>query len=135
MKDVHHSLETMHRFHERGIRFSIDDFGTGYSSLSYLNEMPVSTLKIDKRFITADNANSRSIVSTITAMSKQMQLNVVAEGVETRNQLDWLRNIGCNEVQGYYFAPPMPEKDTLRYLREHFETTDEDVIVFPDLTR
>ncbi|MDD2462703.1 MAG: EAL domain-containing protein [Desulfobulbus sp.] len=116
MKDVQHSLETMHRFRERGIRFSIDDFGTGYSSLSYLSEMPVSTLKIDKRFIHTGDLNSRSIVSTITAMSKQMQLNVVAEGVETKDQLHWLRQIGCNEVQGFYFARPMPDKDTLHYM-------------------
>ncbi len=131
MKDVQHTLDTMHRFRERGIRFSIDDFGTGYSSLSYLSEMPVSTLKIDKRFISADDTNSRSIVSTITAMSKQMELNVVAEGVETRNQLDWLRSIGCNEVQGYYFARPMPEQETLDYLQVFAQTADEDATVFP----
>nr|WP_321466470.1 EAL domain-containing protein [uncultured Desulfobulbus sp.] len=135
MKDVQHSLETMHRFRERGIRFSIDDFGTGYSSLSYLSEMPVSTLKIDKRFISASDTNSRSIVSTITAMSKQMQLNVVAEGVETRDQLHWLRGIGCNEVQGYYFSRPMPEKDTLHYLYLLAESGQKKVIGSPALAR
>jgi diguanylate cyclase (GGDEF)-like protein/PAS domain S-box-containing protein len=117
MKDVQHTLAVMQRFRQRGIRFSIDDFGTGYSSLSYLSEMPVSTLKIDKRFISADDANSRSIVSTITAMSKQMQLKVVAEGVETLPQLQWLRGIGCNEVQGFYFSRPMPDQDALRYMQ------------------
>ena len=135
MKDVQHSLDTMHRFRERGIRFSIDDFGTGYSSLSYLSEMPVSTLKIDKRFINTDNANSRGIVSTITAMSKQMQLNVVAEGVETRDQLLWLRRIGCNEVQGYYFSRPMPEKDTLNYLYVLAESAQKHVLASPILAR
>jgi len=117
MKDVQHTLATMQRFRQRGIRFSIDDFGTGYSSLSYLSEMPVSTLKIDKRFISADDANSRSIVSTITAMSKQMRLKVVAEGVETLAQLQWLREIGCDEVQGFYFSRPMTEQDTLLYMQ------------------
>lgn len=117
MKDVQHTLATMQQFRKRGIRFSIDDFGTGYSSLSYLSEMPVSTLKIDKRFIGAGDANSRSIVSTITAMSKQMRLKVVAEGVETKEQLQWLRQIGCDEVQGFYFARPMPEQDALLYLQ------------------
>jgi EAL domain-containing protein (putative c-di-GMP-specific phosphodiesterase class I) len=107
----------MQLFRQRGIRFSIDDFGTGYSSLSYLSEMPVSTLKIDKRFIGADDANSRSIVSTITAMSKQMRLKVVAEGVETVDQLQWLREIGCDEVQGFYFCRPMPAQDTQQYLQ------------------
>jgi diguanylate cyclase (GGDEF)-like protein/PAS domain S-box-containing protein len=117
MKNVQHTLEIMRLFRERGIRFSIDDFGTGYSSLSYLSEMPVSTLKIDKRFINAGDANSRSIVSSITAMSKQMQLNVVAEGVETGEQLRWLRRLGCDEAQGYYFSRPMPAADVLVYLQ------------------
>lgn len=117
MKDVQHTLATMQLFRQRGIRFSIDDFGTGYSSLSYLSEMPVSTLKIDKRFIGADDANSRSIVSTITAMSKQMRLKVVAEGVETLDQLQWLREIGCDEVQGFYYCRPMPAQDTQQYLQ------------------
>ena len=112
----------------RGIRFAIDDFGTGYSSLSYLSEMPVSTLKIDKRFISTDDANSRSIVSSITAMSKQMRLNVVAEGVETRNQLQWLREIGCNEVQGFYFSRPMPEGDTLLYLQSGLGASAQNIL-------
>jgi EAL domain-containing protein (putative c-di-GMP-specific phosphodiesterase class I) len=126
MKDVQHTLAIMQRFRQRGIRFSIDDFGTGYSSLSYLSEMPVSTLKIDKRFISADDSNSRSIVSTITAMSKQMRLKVVAEGVETSNQLQWLRQIGCNEVQGFYYSRPMPDEDALRYLQIFADTPSTD---------
>lgn len=115
MQDIQHTLSTMHRFRQRGINFSIDDFGTGYSSLSYLSEMPVSTLKIDKRFVNAEDNHSRSIVSTITAMSRQMQLKVVAEGVETAEQLEWLRTLGCNEAQGYYFARPMPEQETVPF--------------------
>ena len=128
MKDVQHTLATMQRFRQRGIRFSIDDFGTGYSSLSYLSEMPVSTLKIDKRFISAGDANSRSIASTITAMSKQMRLKVVAEGVETRNQLQWVRGIGCDEVQGFYFSRPMPEQDTLLYLQAGLSASSQDTL-------
>ncbi len=118
MQDIDHTLKTMNRFRQRGISFSIDDFGTGYSSLSYLNEMPVSTLKIDKRFISADDNHSRSIVSTIIAMSKQMQLKVIAEGVETVEQLDWLRTLNCNEAQGYYFAKPMPESDAVQFIED-----------------
>ena len=117
MQDVQHTLATMQRFRQRGTSFSIDDFGTGYSSLSYLHEMPVSTLKIDKRFINSQDVNNRSIVSIITAMSKQMQLKVVAEGVETAQQTQWLRAIGCNEVQGFYFCHPMPEPETIHYLQ------------------
>ncbi|ADW18811.1 diguanylate cyclase/phosphodiesterase with PAS/PAC sensor(s) [Desulfobulbus propionicus DSM 2032] len=134
MKDVQHTLATMHRFRQRGIRFSIDDFGTGYSSLSHLSEMPVSTLKIDKRFIGADDPNSRSIVSTITAMSKQMQLKVVAEGVETSNQLQWLRQIGCNEVQGFYYSRPMPEEETLHYLQLRADSPSQDTTAVQSVT-
>jgi diguanylate cyclase (GGDEF)-like protein/PAS domain S-box-containing protein len=133
MKDVRHTLAVMHRFRQRGIRFSIDDFGTGYSSLSYLSEMPVSTLKIDKRFIGADDANSRGIVSTITAMSKQMRLKVVAEGVETYNQLQWLRGLGCNEVQGFYFSRPMPDQDALRYMQSPVSAPSQDASAHPPL--
>ena len=121
MQDVQHTVATMRRFRQRGIHFSIDDFGTGYSSLSYLSEMPVSTLKIDKRFIAAGDANSRSIVSAIAAISKQMQLKVVAEGVETRDQMLWLRHLGCNEAQGYYYSKPKPESATIHDLRTGHE--------------
>ncbi len=121
MHDVQHTLDTMNRFRQRGIRFSIDDFGTGYSSLSYLNEMPVSTLKIDKRFISAEDDHSKSIVSTIIAMSKQMELKVVAEGAETEQQLRWLQQLGCHEVQGYYYSRPMPEATTIDYLLERHD--------------
>ncbi len=125
MQDIQHTLSTMNRFRQRGISFSIDDFGTGYSSLSYLNEMPVSTLKIDKRFISAEDSNSRSIVSTITAMAKQMELKVVAEGVETMEQLNWLQTLGCHEAQGYYFSRPLPEKEIIRFLRGAAEECSE----------
>ncbi|PIE55842.1 MAG: hypothetical protein CSA34_07440 [Desulfobulbus propionicus] len=118
MQDVKHTIKVMQRFRQRGISFAIDDFGTGYSSLSYLNVMPVNTLKIDKRFISADQDNSRGIVSTIVAISQQMGLNVVAEGVETEDQLQWLRKIGCNEIQGYYYSKPLHPKQALHYL-EH----------------
>ena len=119
MENIQHTLDTMERFRQRGISFSIDDFGTGYSSLSYLNEMPVSTLKIDKRFINLNDSNCKSIVSTITAMSKQMQLKVVAEGVETSEQLTWLKSLGCDEAQGYYFARPFPQEDVIDYLKNN----------------
>jgi EAL domain-containing protein (putative c-di-GMP-specific phosphodiesterase class I) len=91
MKDVEHTLAIMHRLREMGLLFSIDDFGTGYSSLGYLNRMPVNTLK-------------------------QMHLNVVAEGVETEEQLLELATMGCHEAQGYYFSRPVSMDEILRYL-------------------
>jgi len=115
MKDVDHTLDIMHRLRELGILFSIDDFGTGYSSLGSLNKMPVSTLKIDKQFIDDLRANS-GIVATIIAISQQMHLNVVAEGVETEEQLLRLDAMGCHEAQGYYFSRPVSGDNILRYL-------------------
>jgi diguanylate cyclase (GGDEF)-like protein/PAS domain S-box-containing protein len=115
MKDVEHTLAIMHRIRQLGIQFSIDDFGTGYSSLGYLHKMPVSTLKIDKQFVDDLEANS-GIVATIIAISAQMHLNVVAEGVETEEQLLSLGSMGCHEAQGYYFSRPVSGDNILQYL-------------------
>ena len=115
MKDVEHTLRIMHRIRDLGILFSIDDFGTGYSSLGYLNKMPVSTLKIDKQFV-QDLEKNGGIVATIIAISQQMHLNVVAEGVETEAQLKALEQMGCHEAQGYFFSRPADGEQILRYL-------------------
>lgn len=115
MKDVEHTLAVMHRLRELGIFFSIDDFGTGYSSLGSLSKMPVSTLKIDKQFVDDLQANS-GIVATIIAISQQMHLNVVAEGVELEEQLHTLDAMGCHEAQGYYFSRPVSAESILHYL-------------------
>lgn len=91
-----------------GFRISIDDFGTGYSSLSYLHRFPVHNLKIDRTFVSgvADGGSS-DIVATVVALAHQLKLEVVAEGVETLHQVDYLRQLGCEYAQGYYFAPPL----------------------------
>ena len=115
MKDVEHTLAIMQRLRDMGLLFSIDDFGTGYSSLGYLNRMPVNTLKIDKQFVDDLVANG-GIVNTIIAISRQMHLNVVAEGVETEEQLLTLADMGCDEAQGYYFSRPISTEEILRYL-------------------
>ena len=94
-----------------GVRFAIDDFGTGYSSLSYLKYFPFDTVKIDKTFIDniATDANSASIVEAIIGMTKNMGMEVLAEGVEHEEQVDFLREHHSNQVQGYYFSEPLTE--------------------------
>ncbi len=109
MEDAENIINTLHKFKKMGISFSIDDFGTGYSSLSYLKRFPIDTLKIDKSFVDdiATDADDEAISSTIIAMAHNLRLSVVAEGVETKEQLNILQAKGCDQVQGYYFCHPL----------------------------
>lgn len=110
IQDVEETLETVHQLRELGIFLSIDDFGTGYSSLAYLRRLPVQKLKIDQSFVRhlTEKSEDAAIVSTILAMARQLGLNTVAEGVETREQHEWLKSQGCTAIQGYYFSKPLP---------------------------
>ena len=107
------TIATLHELRRLGLRISMDDFGTGYSSLNYLRTFPLDKLKIDQSFIrdldTTDGA--RAIVRTIIGLAKSLNLVTTAEGVETREQLAWLREEGCTEAQGYLFSPPMPASE------------------------
>jgi EAL domain-containing protein (putative c-di-GMP-specific phosphodiesterase class I) len=102
-----------------GIRIAIDDFGTGYSSLAYLKRFPIDSLKIDRSFV-ADvprDPGYTAITQAIIAMSHSLELRVIGEGVETVEQLEFLREHGCDEVQGYYFSAPVSEADATQLLR------------------
>lgn len=109
----------------KGVRIALDDFGTGYSSLSYLQQLPISTLKMDKTFIDSlsEKAYSQSFVQTIIQLGHNMGLEVVAEGVEEVSQLDFLKNSGCDKVQGYLISKPVPKQEVVRLL-EHNQTQE-----------
>lgn len=110
VKNLDRTIMNMQQLKKMGIRFSIDDFGTGYSSLAYLRQLPIDELKIDRSFVIdiTDTAQEVIIVDTIVAMAQHMNLKLIAEGVETQKQLDYLVNCGCNGFQGYYFGKPTP---------------------------
>ncbi|UCE71995.1 MAG: EAL domain-containing protein [Nitrospiraceae bacterium] len=113
MHYIEHTASKLIRLNDMGVRISIDDFGTGYSSLSYLKKLPTHKLKIDKSFIggLTEDSDNKSIVSTVIHMAHDLNLRVVAEGVETEEQLSFLRTSKCDEVQGYLFSKPLPEED------------------------
>jgi EAL domain-containing protein (putative c-di-GMP-specific phosphodiesterase class I) len=98
---------------ESGIRISLDDFGTGYSSLSYLKLLPIHKLKIDRSFIRdiTENNNDKAIVATIISMAQHLNMDVIAEGIETKEQLDILMDNDCKKIQGYYYSKPLPARD------------------------
>jgi EAL domain-containing protein (putative c-di-GMP-specific phosphodiesterase class I) len=110
MEDTDHTIKILQQLHDMGIHLSIDDFGTGYSSLAYLKRMPIGTLKIDRSFvkdITTDS-NDATVVQTIIAMAHTLKLRVIAEGSETADQIQFLREQQCDETQGFYFSRPLP---------------------------
>lgn len=110
MENVEFSIATLRELQNMGLRISIDDFGTGFSSLSYLSRFPIDTLKIDRSLVAQVPANpdDNEIVSAIINLAQGLGLKVIAEGVETIEQLTFLREKLCNEVQGYLFNPPLP---------------------------
>jgi EAL domain-containing protein (putative c-di-GMP-specific phosphodiesterase class I) len=103
-----------------GVRFAIDDFGTGRSGLSYLRRFPVSTLKLDQSFVSGmqANADDAAFVRGVVALASALHLEITAEGIETPQQMDALRMLGCSIGQGYYFARPMPP-DQLAQMLDH----------------
>ena len=103
-----------------GFALSLDDFGTGYSSLAYLKKFPITTLKIDRTFVTGipEDMNDCAIAQAIVTMGKQLRQEIVAEGVETVEQMEFLRDLGCDQLQGYLFSPPVSADDFEQMVRE-----------------
>jgi len=107
MQNAEMSLAILNRLKEMGIRISIDDFGTGYSSLSYLKRFPIDTVKIDQDFVRDLTDDDAAIISAVISMARALNLRVIAEGVETEEQLAFLRREQCAEMQGFLFSEPL----------------------------
>lgn len=125
LADMEDTTETLRKLNTMGIAISVDDFGTGYSSLSYLRRLPISTLKIDRSFVSdvTTSPDAAAIADTVIAMAHRLNLNVVAEGVEDEAQLRFLRARGCEMMQGYYFSKPLPADDFTELLRDGHRLT------------
>ena len=111
MNDMERTAQLLSELSAQGVTVAIDDFGTGYSSLYYLNKLPIHTLKIDRSFIKdIKEGDEACVVDAIAAMAHGLKLNVVVEGIETKTQLDYVRNLGCQQAQGYYYGKPVSAK-------------------------
>ncbi|VAX16411.1 diguanylate cyclase/phosphodiesterase (GGDEF & EAL domains) with PAS/PAC sensor(s), partial [hydrothermal vent metagenome] len=114
------AVNILTRIRDLGVRIFLDDFGTGYSSLSYLKKLPLDVLKMDKTFVSdlPEDKNSRAIAHAITSMAHELGIKMVAEGVETEGQLEYLRSIGCDIIQGYIYSKPLPGDKLKNFVSE-----------------
>ncbi len=120
MSDSAESVRALGQLHEMGVRLSMDDFGTGYSSLSYLKRFPIDTIKIDRSFVAdlATDPDDVEIIKAIITIGHSLNRKVIAEGVETAEQLAILREHRCDEMQGYLFSRPLPAEEMTEFLKE-----------------
>jgi EAL domain-containing protein (putative c-di-GMP-specific phosphodiesterase class I) len=119
MRDTETAVEMLRRLRELGVKIAMDDFGTGYSSLYYLKQLPLDRLKIDQSFVrdVTTNPDDSAIIKAIISLGHILELRVLAEGVETAEQLDFLRDNHCDEMQGYHLARAMPASEFVELLR------------------
>ncbi len=130
MNNTNEIVSILNTFREMGIKISIDDFGTGYSSLSYLKRFPLDYLKVDRSFVMdiGHDSDDEAITSAIIAMAHSLNLDVIAEGVENEQQLEFLQRQGCNEYQGFFFSRPVPAEEMVEFLTHKNELIIEDTI-------
>lgn len=121
MNDLENMTQKLRQLSEHGLTIAIDDFGTGYSSLNYLRKLHIHTLKVDQSFIQdiGDTQDGACIVNAIVSMAHGLKLNIVAEGVETENQLNYLKSLGCHEIQGFFFGRAVPAHEALAKLNQN----------------
>ena len=126
-----HAEATLHELRQLGVGLHLDDFGTGYSSLSHLRQLPITTIKIDRTFISEMNLETnREIVRVIVSLAQTLKLGLICEGVETQQQLEWLQEMGCSKVQGYLFSKPVPAEAALRLLEHSYAPLREQPLQF-----
>jgi EAL domain-containing protein (putative c-di-GMP-specific phosphodiesterase class I) len=126
LEDMERATLALDQIRSLGITIAVDDFGTGYSSMTYLRELPVDVLKIDRTFVAraTDHGYDSTVIEAVLAIARTLELSVVAEGIETGEQLDYVRSRGCDAAQGFLMARPMPVEDAERVI---FATTAPDV--------
>ena len=119
LNDIEDTIAKLSDLRRFGVSIALDDFGTGYSSLAYLRDLPIDIVKIDKSFVDVLETHAHEpLVESMISIGKHMGLTVVAEGVESRVQLERLRAMGCHKFQGFYFSKPLPEAEFVEWLRE-----------------
>ena len=123
LKNTERTLGALHRIRDLGVQIAMDDFGTGYSSLSYLRSFPFDTIKIDQSFVfgLGDNADADAIIRAVVGLGHSLGMRTIAEGVETSDQMNWLREQGCQELQGFLFSKPIPKEATAAIIAKHFD--------------
>ncbi|MGH8807972.1 MAG: putative bifunctional diguanylate cyclase/phosphodiesterase, partial [Noviherbaspirillum sp.] len=121
MEDIEHAIEVLSQFKKIGIKISLDDFGTGYSSLSYLSRLPLDKIKVDKSFVhrLESDMASRAVTEAILALGRTLNLEIVAEGIESAHVLNYLRGHGCNQAQGYHVCKPVFGDAFMAWYREY----------------
>lgn len=124
LDNIEYSIDVIEQLKQFGIKFSLDDFGTGYSAMNYLRMLPVSNLKIDKSFLDRimDNSSDQKIVSSIISLASNLELQVIAEGVEFKEQAEFLRSANCNLAQGYLYSRPIPKDEATKLLVKYNNT-------------